>query len=174
MNKQAEKLLIKLSASLSLGDQLELLERLIVDEQVSTSTIQAAVGWKDYHIRHLVRLINKLCPEVRYLISQNKVTFSLARALASLPESKQEDAVRTAISRKISVHDFRKKLSKSTNTKLVKDLARQADIFSGQTGLDIEIVPKKNNDYAGSWIIHYHDLDMFDTIKKRLRVKDDF
>ena len=164
MNRRQQSLLEKLCTSSKLGVQLELLEELVVIEEVERKAILEATQWQDYHLRHLLRLINKLVPEVRYLISQDKINFSLARAIASLPQTKQEDAARSAIAKHTSVHKFRHSLSSNKNQKLIKQLNRLSDQYSAQSGLDIEIVADKNSDNSGRWIIRYFDLDMFDTI----------
>lgn len=173
MNRRQQALLEKLCTSSKLGTQLELLEELVVIEEVDRKVILDATGWRDYHLRHLLRLINKLVPEVRYLISQDKINFSLARAIASLTQEKQEDAARSAIAKRISVHEFRHTLSSNTNHKLLKHLTRLSDQYSAQTGLDIEIVADKNSDNSGRWIIRYYDLDMFDTIRDRLQLMEE-
>ncbi len=173
MNRRQHTLLEKLCTSSKLGVQLELLEELVVIEEVERKVIIEATQWQDYHLRHLLRLINKLVPEVRYLISQDKINFSLARAIASLPQVKQEDAARSAIAKHTSVHKFRHALSSNNNQKLIKQLNRLSDQYSAQTGLDIEIVADKNNDNSGRWIFRYYDLDMFDTIRDRLGLMEE-
>jgi hypothetical protein len=173
MNRRQQTLLDKLSTCSKLGAQLELLEELVVIEEVERKVILEATQWQDYHLRHLLRLINKLVPEVRYLISQDKINFSLARAIASLPQMKQEDAARSAIAKHTSVHKFRHALSSNKNQKLIKQLNRLSDQYSAQSGLDIEIIADKTSDNSGRWIIRYFDLEMFDTIRDRLNLIDE-
>lgn len=173
MNKRQQHLLTKLSSLTELGEQLEVLEELVVIEDIDRKIILETTHWQDYHLRHLLRLINKLCPDVRYLISQGKISFSMARAIASLPQAKQEDAARSAIAKRTSVHTFRHLQSKSGNHKLTKHLSRLSDLYSGQSGLDIEIVADKHSDTSGRWIIRYHDLDMFDSIRDKLQLSDE-
>lgn len=168
MNRRQRGLLEKLCARTKLGEQLELLEELIVIENVNRNAILEVTKWQDYYFRHMVRLIHKLVPEVRYLIGQDKINFSMARAIASLPNAKQEDAARSAIAKMTSVHQFRLSLKSNNNSKLIQQLNRLSDLYSARTGLDINIVADKNCDISGSWIIRYHDLDMFDVITEKI------
>lgn len=140
----------------------------LVDEGVSTSTIARESKLADYLVRHYARVHRKLVPDVIRLFGQGKISFSLARAIASLPATQQEKSARDSIAKKISVHSFRANAGGNADKQLVRDLERLADQYSELSGLHIIIMPDTHNPKAGSWVIRYESLDMFDTITEKL------
>lgn len=125
-------------------------------------------------IRHYHRVARKLHPDVMQLLDEGKISFSLARALASLAPSKQERAARDALARGISVATFRSKLKDNDDYALRRELERLSQHCSDMSGLDIHIKADKNNAKAGYWMIRYSDLDMFDSIVNKFvgKLKD--
>lgn len=119
-------------------------------------------------IRHHYRIAHKLQPTVMQLLEEGKITFSLARAIASLPGSKQERAARDAISKGTSVSCFRNKLKNNDDQALLRELERLSQQCSDVSGLDIQIKADRHNAKAGYWMIRYADLDMFDCIASKI------
>lgn len=119
-------------------------------------------------IRHYYRVAKKLQPSVMDLLEARKISFSLARAIASLPEKNQERAARDALAKRTSVASFRSKLKGNDDQALLRELERLSQQCSEVSGLDIQIKPDKNNAKAGHWVIRYSDLDMFDCVANKL------
>lgn len=145
----------------------------LVDDGFKCSTIAKETNIPDYQIRHLDRIYRRLVPEVSYLLKTGKITFSMARTIASMETKSQERLARESIAKHISVHQFRATKMGNPDRRLIKDLEKLGDQYSEITGLDIKIKPDTRNANAGNWIIHYHDLDMFDTIAEKLVGKID-
>ncbi len=142
---------------------------------VSNKIIEKETGIHDYQIRHYRRVYRKLEASVMALFEREQISYSMAKAIASLPQKEQEKAARTAIAKKISVHQFRGSRNTNPDKKLAVDLARLADRYSEVSGFAIKITADVANSKAGVWIVSYHDLDMFDAIAEKLvgRNKDD-
>jgi hypothetical protein len=132
-----------------------------------------ATGFTESQIRHYIRVSRRLISEVKYLLHTNKIKFSLAKALASLPPDQQEETARQAIMNRISVHEFRDK-AKSTprglDHRTVEYFKRLEQTIADQTGIVIEIIPDSDNKNAGYVKMRYADLGDFDNICDRLRV----
>lgn len=168
-----------ISSLMATTDSIERLKWIgqLVDDGMSTATIARESKMADYLVRHYARVHRKLVPEVMYLFEQGKISFSMARAIASLPAKQQEKSARDSIAKKISVHSFRANAGGNSDKQLVRDLERLADQYSELTGLHIVIMPDTHNPKAGSWVIRYESLDMFDAITEKLLGKsfnDDF
>lgn len=167
LTKKAQTWVNSLRATTDSIERLKWIGQL-VDEGFSTATIAHESKLADYLVRHYARVHRKLVPECRQLFDQGKLTFSLARAIASLPPRQQEKSARDSIAKKISVHQFRANSGGNTDKQLVRDLERLADQYSELTGLHIVIMPDTHNPKAGSWVIRYESLDMFDAITEKL------
>jgi len=143
---------------------------------IKARSIATEGGLKGYEIRHYRRVSNCCIPEVLDLFFKAKISFSLAKVIASIPRDKQEKTARDAIAKKISVHTLRAKLAHNENNRLNNDLAKMANKYSEITGLDICIHAATKNPKAGYWKIKYEDLDMFDIITDRIigKCKDDY
>lgn len=163
MGTYSDKLLSQLRLSSSMTEQYELVSELL-EEGLKCASIANQCGLADYQIRHMARLHRKLSAPVKELFLQGKLSFSLARAIAGLPEKLQENAARRAIAKHTSVHAFRLELQKNTDKEITQHLERLSEQASVLSGLDIKIVADKHNSRAGSWIVRYTDLTMFDTI----------
>lgn len=131
---------------------------------VANRTIEKATHLRDYQIRHYLRVFQKLSPEVMALFTSDKLSFSLARAIASLPLKQQEKAARNAIAKRTSVTRFRSGLKGNTDQQLNAELERLGDRYSALSGLNIAIKADRENPKAGVWMIRYTNLDMFDAI----------
>lgn len=166
MNLASRQLMDELSLSTDSVTRVKLIGGLL-EQGVDTTTIASRSKIPGYMIRHYARITRKLVPEVMALFVQRKISFSLARAIASLPTKQQEKSARDSISKKISVHKFRANTSGNQDKQLVRDLERMADRFSEITGLHITIKSDANNPKAGNWIIRYESLDMFDAISEK-------
>lgn len=170
MSRYQQSLIAQLKSTSSIIEQYELVSDLVTDG-VSCIAIARQSGLADYHIRHLARLHHKLNAEVRALFLQGKLSFSMARAIAGLPNKQQENVARRTIAKGISVQSLRMSLSENQDKNLVRDLERLSEQASALSGLDITIIADKNNSHAGSWVIRYSDLDMFDTIVEKITGK---
>ncbi len=166
MNSSENQLLLGLQTTTDNVARVKLIGDLL-EHGIDTATIATKTKIPGYMIRHYARIIRKLVPEVMELFSQRKISFSLARAIASLPPKQQEKSARDSIAKKISVHKFRANTSGNQDKQLVRDLERMSDRFSEITGLQITIKADTNNPKAGNWIIRYESLDMFDTITEK-------
>jgi len=160
------------------GDSVKMDEVIAELEElgIKARSIATEGGLKGYEIRHYRRVSNCCIPEVLDLFFKAKISFSLAKVIASIPRDKQEKTARDAIAKKISVHTLRAKLAHNENNRLNNDLAKMANKYSEITGLDICIHAATKNPKAGYWKIKYEDLDMFDIITDRIigKCKDDY
>jgi len=143
------------------------------ENKYSPSMLQSLTGFKDYKVRHYLRVSKKLAGPVKELLHKKSITFSLARAIASLSPEEQEEEARKAIMVGTSVHRFRNKLS-GEETFCDKDteryLERVAVIIAEQTGFMVSLSQEKGNKQAGSITLRYTDLEDFDSICSRLRI----
>ena len=173
-NNVAELIEILSSDNISLSDA-QLCEALAYLRvmKVSPADIRSATGIKEPQIRHYVRVCNKLITPVMDMLHRNKISFSLARAIASLPAAKQEDAAREAISKNTSVSDFR---NDQSDNRLKLDQATRRyykmleDLISAQTGMDLTISPDATNKNNGNINIRYVGNDMFEAACTRMGV----
>lgn len=149
----------------------------LIDDGLRPVEIARQAGLKDYTVRHHARLHAKLNESVKDLFLYGKISFSLARAIASLPSKQQEPAARKTISRNVSVQSFRNSLRQHDDVKLVREMQRLSERLSAITGMEINIQPDKANAQAGNCVIRYADLGMFDVIVEKLtgeRSLDDY
>ncbi len=167
MNPVSRQLMNELTLTTDSVTRVKLIGELL-DQGVDTATIASNSKIPGYMIRHYARITRKLVPEVMGLFEQRKISFSLARAIASLPAKQQEKSARDSIAKRISVHQFRVRNSGNQDKQLVRDLERMADRFSELCGLQIHIKADTHNPKAGNWIIRYENLDMFDAISEKL------
>lgn len=140
----------------------------LIDDGMNSAMIARNSGLPDYTVRHHARMHKKLVNSVKELFVAGKITFSLARAIAGLPDKEQENATRKAMAKHTSVQDFRNNQKQNNDKRLVKELERLADQLSSLSGLDIHIIADKDGVHAGSWVIRYTDLTMFDTITEKI------
>lgn len=170
---RAQKLLKQLGDHFASQDYYAMSQTVgeLVDDGYKCSAIAKETHIPDYQIRHLDRVYRKLVPEVSYLLKLGKITFSMARSIASLDAKSQERLARESIAKHISVHQFRATKMGNPDRRLIKDLEKLGDQYSEITGLDIQIKADSRNAKAGHWMIRYHDLDMFDTIAEKLAGK---
>ena len=131
---------------------------------VSNRAMVKATRIKDYQVRHYLRVHQKLSAEVMSLFQSDKISFSLARAIASLPLKQQEKAARDAIAKQTSVTRFRSGLKGNTDKKLNAELERLGDQYSALSGLDITIKADRENPKAVVCIIRYTE-----TISKKTK-----
>jgi len=139
----------------------------------SPARLQSITGNKDYTVRHYLRISKKLSPLIKKFLHQEKISFSLARAIASLPENRQEEEARKAIMRGISVHRFRASIGEDgafCNEDTERYFQHLTNVIAEQIGFMVSISPDKNNSKAGTISIRYADLGDFDSICDRLRV----
>ncbi len=135
--------------------------------------LRELTGYRDYTIRHYLRIAKKLVPAVKALLHRNSISFSMARAIASLPAPDQEAQARNAMMTGTSVHRLRRRLSGDDafcDEQTSRYFARLANMLSEQTGLVISIAPDKDNKRAGTVVLRYTDLQDFDSICARLNV----
>lgn len=167
MGLYQQKLLGQLKQSSLVTEQYRLIAELL-HEGLKASEIAKKSTLSDYTVRHHARLHRKLTQSVKDLFLSEKFTFSLARAIAGLPEEQQEAAARKALAKHTSVKNFRSSLRQNDDQQLVRELERLSDQLSSLSGLDIQITADKGNSRAGRWIIRYTDLSMFDTITEKI------
>lgn len=130
-------------------------------------------GLRGYTIRHYLRIAQKLTPNVKRMLHTNKLNFSMARTIASLPEDKQEEEARKALSAGTSVSKLRAKLNGDnmySDEETARYFARLSETIAQQTGLNVMIVPQKGNTRAGTLSLRYTDLREFDAICAKLQV----
>lgn len=161
-----QKLIAQLKMEQDAVGQYRLIVELI-DEGLRPAEIARQAGLKDYTVRHLARLHAKLNESVKDLFLSQKITFSLARAIAGLPSKQQESAARKAMSQHVSVQSFRNNLKQHDDAQLVREMERLSERLSEMTGLEISIRPDKRNAQAGNCVIRYADLIMFDVIVEK-------
>lgn len=135
--------------------------------------LQKITGYRDYTIRHYLRISKKLVPAVKDLLHKGLIKFSMARAIASLPSDIQEEEARKAIMAGTSVHRLRSKVkgdSAFCDAETKYYFERLATMISEQTGLFVSILPDKDNKHAGTMSIRYTDLRDFEAICARVQV----
>ena len=169
---EIESVFEQLMGCTSNGQRVRLMNEL-VSFGVKTAVIAKRLAIADYQVRHCVRVSRRLAPDVMALLENNKISLSLARAVASLPEAEQENAARTALAKRISVSRFRAEAFANPDKRLIADLERLADSYSEQSGFALQIKPDIDNSSSGTWIIRYHSLDDFDELTRRLVGKQD-
>lgn len=150
--------------------------RFLREEGYSPTQLRKLTGLKDYTIRHYLRISKKLEPSVKDLLHKNRISFSMARAIASLPAEKQDNEARKAIMSGTSVQRLRGKLFGNdtfTDEKTQHHFERLASYISEQTGLSVTIVPDKDNKHAGVMHFRYTDMRDFDAMCERLKVNLD-
>ena len=167
MSNYYDKLLNQLKHAVLVTEQHQLIAELL-DEGLKSVEISKKTNLHDYTVRHHARLHRKLTQSVKDLFLSQKISFSLARAIAGLPEKQQEPEARRAIAKHTSVQAFRSALQNNNDKQLVRELERLSDQLSSLSGLDIQITADKGNSQAGRWIIRYTDLSMFDTISEKI------
>lgn len=155
------------------GQRARLMKEL-VSLGVKTAVIAKRLDIADYQVRHFVRVARRLVPEVMQLLDNDKISMSLARAIASLPDAQQENAARNALAKRTSVSRFRAEVFVNSDQRLVTDLERLADTYSEQSGFALQIKPDRDNSNSGSWIIRYHSLDDFDELTRRFVGKQEY
>lgn len=140
---------------------------------LAPAELEAISGFKDYTIRHYLRIAQKLAPSVKRLLHSNMLTFSMARTIASLPTEKQEEEARRTLYTRTSVHKLRARLNANnvySDDETARYFARLADTIALQSGLNVTIVPQKDNSHAGILTLRYTDLREFDAICAKLGV----
>lgn len=140
-------------------------------KNVPPAQLQSITGFKPHTVRHYIRIANKLVAPVMKLLHEGKLTFSMARAIASFPGDTQEEQARSVIQKKTSVSRFRamnKEDSLFTDDSVRKHYERVARLISEQTGLDVEILPDLNNNRNGEFKIRYVGHDSFDAVCSQL------
>lgn len=167
MTPDAKQLLTELQLETNVAKRSQIIAQLRLLD-IKTTIISKAINISAPQVRHHFRVAKKLTPNVMELFEQDKISFSLARAIASLPANKQEKAAREAIAKNTSVSKFRFKLNQTSDDSLARELDRLSDEFSNLSGLDIKIVADKCNPKAGVWKIRYADLDMFDVLISKI------
>jgi ParB-like chromosome segregation protein Spo0J len=170
MSLYAQKIIQKLKQEEDVVRQYSLIVELIEDGYRPAEIAQLS-GIKDYTVRHHSRLHEKLSDPVKELFLSQKISFSLARAIAGLPSKQQEAFARKAIAKHISVQSFRQSLKVNDDAGLVREMERLSEQLSQLSGLDIKIQPDKHNAQAGLWVVRYADLTMFDVICERFTGK---
>ncbi|MCG7883730.1 MAG: hypothetical protein AB2669_07190 [Candidatus Thiodiazotropha endolucinida] len=166
----AEELLM--SGNLSHAEIADTL-RFLREEGYKPAKLQKITGYRDYTIRHYLRISKKLVPPVKELLHKNRLKFSMARAIASLPPESQEDEARKALMTATSVHRLRSKLSgddKFCDEETARYFERLSMKIAEQTGLVVEIKPDKDSKHSGTMSFRYTDLRDFDSICSWMRV----
>lgn len=166
----AEKLLM--SGNLSHAEIADTL-RYLRESGYKPERLQKITGFRDYTIRHYLRISKKLEPPVKELLHKNRLKFSMARAIASLPPDLQEEEARKVFMTAISVHRLRRKLSgddKFCDEKTARYFERLSTMIAEQTGLVVEVIPDKENKYSGIMSFRYTDFRDFDSICSRMKV----
>lgn len=167
LSEKVKSLLAQLTAATDHVTRAKLIADL-EERNVKPSVIQIQGSIADYELRHYRRVNTKLITEVYSFFSLGKISFSLAKVLASAPQEKQEDLAREAIAKRLSVSTLRNKITGNHSAKFLRDMERLSDRYSEETGFDIRIIPDPKNSKAGHWVISYHNLDMFDAITEKL------
>ncbi|PVZ64457.1 hypothetical protein [Pelagibaculum spongiae] len=171
-----DQALQNLQAPIKAGiSDMQIAETLFFLSQQKFSSLQLAqiTGIKDYKIRHYIRIARKLVPEVKLLLYKGKITFSMARVLASIKDEEQEDQARKALRLGTSVQRFRDKVKKGPEFENQKDkeyFTSLAAKLSEQAGFPIKIIPDKNNKNSGIFSIQFSDLTGFDAICHRMKL----
>lgn len=139
----------------------------------SPAKLQKISGCRDYTVRHYLRLSKKLIPAVKEMLHKKRISFSMARTIASLSEDEQEQEARKVLMYRTSVHRLRDKLSgseKILDERTLRYYESLAELFRQQTGIVLNIIPDNHNKHAGTITMRYSDLRDFDAICTRLNV----
>lgn len=166
----AEELLI--SSNLSHAEIADTI-RFLRESGYKPARLQKITGYRDYTIRHYLRLSRKLVVPVKTLLHKNIIKLSMARAIASMPPETQEEEVRNALMMATSVHRLRSKIAgdnKFIDEETARYFERLSTIIGEQTGLVVDIVPDRENKHSGTISFRYTDLRDFDSICSRMNV----
>jgi hypothetical protein len=140
----------------------------------STDQLATVLASRDYMVRHYTRVSQRLDHSVKALLHRGALSFSHARAIASLPAADQEEVARSTIASGQSVARMRARLDgkgqggdDEEHTRYLELLAQK---LAEQTGLMLNITSDKHNRHAGTVLIRYSDLRDFDAICSCLNV----
>jgi len=140
---------------------------------LNPTKLQQITGYRDYTVRHYQLISQKLVVGVKNLLHKKQITFAMARVIASLPQSEQEEQARKAIMTGTSVKQMRDKIrgeDRFCDEETKRYFERLAMIIGEQTGLVVTISPENNNKHAGIIQLRYTDLTDFDSVCSRLKV----
>lgn len=142
----------------------------------SNAEIKEALGLTRYELSHLNRLSKKLCPEARKLVKRNPhLSEGHARALVRLPTKSQEDILREALHRKLSVRKLELRVREHLEGREpMPDASYYEQLsthISDTISHPVKVRPDKGNPRKGKIVITYLGLDAFDSIMERLKVK---
>lgn len=140
----------------------------------STDQLARILASRGYMVRHYTRVSQKLDDTVKALLHKGSLSFSHARAIASLPAADQEEVARSTIASGRSVTRMRAKIDGKGQGDDDEEHVRYLDVLAQklaeQTGLMLRITSDKHNRHAGTVLIRYTDLRDFDAICSRLNV----
>lgn len=142
----------------------------------SNAEVKEALGLTRYELSHLNRLSKKLTPATRKLLKRNThLSEGHARALVRLPAKAQEDMLREALHRKLSVRklelrvkDYLDGREPTPDASYYEQLSTH---ISETIGHPVKVRPDKSNPSKGKIVITYLGLDAFDSVMERMNVK---
>ena len=155
------------------------LKRLLEEFGLTHEQVAAGVGRSRSAVTNLLRLLT-LSDKVKSLLEESKLEMGHARALLTLPESKQEALALKIVSKGLSVRQAEQMVRriqqgkpKKLNTKNVSaDVAELEERLSEKLGAKVSVKDKKGK---GRVIIEYHSLEQLDGILAHInyRVRPD-
>jgi len=149
--------------------------RRLIDEFGMTHEAAAdSIGRSRSAVTNLLRLLGLPAP-VRQMLLQGKLEAGHARALLTLPGSKQIELANEIAARQLSVRQAERMASRAQSdaTKAHRSNARDRDIaaleeeLADRLGTRVSILPGKKG--AGRVVIDYSDLDHLDQLLTKLR-----
>lgn len=143
----------------------------------SRDLIKKELGINRYELSHLRRLDKHLAHSSRSLIDKNGLSEGHARALARVRGVDQDRLLRDTIQKRWSVRVLEQAVKAHLDGVEFADrssdaeyYAQLAEFIADQIGHPVRILPAKEPG-TGQITITYFDLDAFDGILKRMRVK---
>ncbi len=152
----------------SIPDLLDAIERRMNDR--SRSELAAELGLPDYEVRHLVRLVRRLHPEVRAKLELQDLSFGHARTLARLNADDQPEMMANLFRFSWSVRQLEAQVRSTITGDPLKeepdaaDFHRFAEAISQRIGHPVKITPEPGSGKGGTLTLRYADLDDLDAL----------
>lgn len=149
------------------------IKRLI--EEFGMTHVQAAeaVGRSRSGVTNLLRLF-ELAPPVRELLARGRLDMGHARALLTLPVTRQIELAREAVAKQLSVREVERRVSGEVKKRappvrprVDRDVAKLEEELSNRLGTTVSIRTAVKQD-SGKLVISYRNLDQLEQILARL------
>lgn len=140
---------------------------------LTQAELAARLGEQRSSVANFLRLLD-LCPPVRLLVQENKLSLGHAKVLAGVADvAEQERLANVCVAQDLSVRNL-ERLFNEPNPASTPKPAPSAHLKDLETNLSRELglrVQVRGAAKKGRLIIHYNNLDQFDELMKRLSIE---